>query len=644
MEKVTKNLQTILSLGCSVLCIAWLPITSSAVETSHLGTMTVQEQYQAATVTVIDIERGEIEAQHATSAFDALDNQPGLNVTKRLGLTGSGLSRLSIRGNGVVGPAGIQVLVDGRPDATVSFAHPTPSALSLQDVERVEVIHGPSPVLHGSGKTGVVNITTGKPEAGFHGYIEGSYGSFNTTENFGGVSYGGERGYVRASGSYRSSDGDNPTSAALIKSINVKAGYEFNDIFSADVTFGRNEDSFEIFETIFVPGPFTDSRTTSLDLTQTVFDLTLNADFDKVQSSLKFYHDDLDPESQILDDPEKRANVYETGMRFKTAWEATDNTKLIAGVDYMRAQADNSPFPAPPFQLAIAQDRVSEQLNELGIYGYIEQNLGRHVAVTGGLRYAHHSAADTEHAEELGISWTPELDNTDNFLYGTTFRARATRGYQMPTLQQLFGVFRAKRTGPANSTLNAEIVKQYELGFNKSFSRANLDVVVYVQDGEDLITLPSQSAVTPPPESTNSIDFANRGVESRLHFYPSENWQTMLGVTVADFDNNSNRFLRVPEKTIDFGVTYHHSFKRHHDFSINLAGRFARDTFDIPVGTTTQVQLDNYFIGDIKANYHVNKYARVFFQIDNITDSNFEFVSGIPVNGIGVSGGAKLEF
>ena len=282
MGKSTQIYQHTLCLCSLVLCIAWFPVMSYADEVSDIGTMTVQGRYRTATVTVIDIERGEIVSKHSPSAYDVLKNKPGLNVVNRLGLTGSGLSRLSIRGNGVVGPAGIQVLVDGRPDATVSFAHPTPSALSLQDVERIEIIHGPSPVLHGSGKTGVIIITTADPDPGFHSYIEGSYGSFDTTEYFGGVSYGGERGYFRASGSYRSSDGDNPTSRAMIKSFNVKAGYQFNDIFSVSATVGRNEDSFEVFETFFVPGPFTDPRTTSLDLTQTVFDRTLNADVGKV--------------------------------------------------------------------------------------------------------------------------------------------------------------------------------------------------------------------------------------------------------------------------------------------------------------------------------------------------------------------------
>lgn len=634
--------QHALCLCCLVLCITWFPVVSyAAEEASDIETITVVGQYQA--VTVIDSDRGEIESKHAASAYDVLENRPGLNVVRRLGLTGSGLSRLSIRGNGAVGPAGIQVLVDGRSDATVSFAHPTPSALSLQDVERIEVILGPFPVLHGSGKTGVVSITTADPERGFNGYIEGSYGSFDTTENFGGVSYGGERGYFRASGSYRSSDGDNPTSKAMIKSFNVKAGYQFNDIFSASVTVGVNEDSFEIFETFFVPGPFTDPRTTSLDLKQTVFDLTLNANFGRVQSSLKLFYDDLDPISQVIDAPEKRALVNEKGFRFKTTVDASDKTNIIVGVDYLHAKAENSPFPPKPPLLAVPQARIRETLSELGIYAFVEQSLIESLSFTGGLRLTQHSVSSSETSGEAGIAWTPVQGNVNNFLNDTTFRARATRGFQSATLQQLYGIFRGGRGGPANPELDAEILKQYEIGFNKPFSKGNLDVVFYVQDGEGIIELPAP-APPPPPDILNGIEYANHGIETRIHFYPTENWQTMIGVTVADYENNNTRFLRVPEKTFDFGVTYKHSTQSNHDFSINLAGRFARDTLDIPIGTTTQVQLDNYFVADLKVNYHINKDARVFFQVDNITDEKFELVSGIPVNGLGVSGGIRVEF
>lgn len=606
-----------------------------------LEQVTVTEQGRRTdTVTVID--REQIENNHSAVAYDALEKQPGLHVVKRLGLTGSGLSRLTIRGNGGVGPAGIQVLVDGRPDATVSFAHPTPSALNLQDVERIEIIHGPSPVLYGSGKTGVVNIKTTDPEPGFHSYYQGSYGSFDTTENFGGVSYGSERGYLRASGSYRSSDGDNPRSRAFVKSINFKAGYHFNEAFSVTAGGGRNVDSFDVLNDFFVPGPFTDPRTDSLDLTQTVFDLTLSADFDKVRSSLKLFYDDLKPDSQVLDGNEETAEVEEQGLRLKTTWAVSDKTDVIAGVDSLRAQADNSPVLPGPL-LATPRDRVSESLNELGIYGFVEQSITPSLLVSAGLRYTDHSAFDSETSGELGVAWTPVRNDAYNPLYGTTFRARATRGFQAPTLQQLFGVFRGGRAGPANSDLDPEILNQYEIGFNKPFSKGDLDVVVYVQDGEDLIEAPA-SPPPPPPDILNSIDFTNYGIEARMYFYPTANWETMLGVTVADFEQNNTRFLRVPEQTIDFGVTYKHSFLSEHDLSVSLTGRFARDIVDLPVGGSALVELDNYFVADLKVNYHVNKFAQMFFQVDNVTDEGFELVAGIPANGLGVSAGIRLEY
>ncbi len=75
-------------------------------------------------VTTTVIERAEIEIQNNFVAYDVLKHKPGIHSVQRLGFTGSGLSRLTIRGLGAAGPAGVQVFTDGRPDATVSFAIP----------------------------------------------------------------------------------------------------------------------------------------------------------------------------------------------------------------------------------------------------------------------------------------------------------------------------------------------------------------------------------------------------------------------------------------------------------------------------------------------------------------------------------------
>ena len=299
-------------------------------------TVTVQGE-RADTATILN--RQEIDTKHAPVAFDALDKKPGLNVVRRLGSTGAGVSRLSIRGNGSVGPAGIQVYVDGRPDATVSFAHPTPSALGLADVESIEVIHGPSPVLHGSGKTGVVNITTADPEPGFHAFLQSSYGSFDTSENFGHVSYAGKNGYVRVGGSYRRTDGSNPDSDALVRNMNFKGKVIFNDVWIWNFQQHGILTNLKYSGNFLFPVPSLIHVLTELNLTQTVFDFTVNANFGNVVSSLKFFHDDLDPKSQVLDDPEKRANVTEKVFGLKRPGPLLKQTNIIAGIDYLKAEA-----------------------------------------------------------------------------------------------------------------------------------------------------------------------------------------------------------------------------------------------------------------------------------------------------------------
>ena len=615
--------------------------TASETEDSSLETITVIGQIQR-TDTATIITSDEIESKRSSVAFDVLETQPGLNVVRRLGLTGAGLSRLTIRGNGGVGPAGIQVFVDGRPDATVSFAHPTPSALSLADISHIEVIHGPSPVLYGSGRTGVVNLVSADPEPGVHGSLELSFGRFDTFENFADVSYGTEKGYLRLGVSHRGTDGDNPDSDAEVLGFNFRGGYNINDVFDVTFTAARNEDEFEVFNEFFVPGPFTDPRTENLDLTQTVFDFTINADWQNVQSSLKFFHDELDPISQVLDAPEERADIFEQGLRFKTTWIASGKTTVIGGIDYLEAQADNSPV-LPPFGgpgLSIPRDRIEEDLDEASVYAAVNYKVSDAISISGGLRQTDHSEYGGELSSELSILLTPAISDTSHPLYGSAFRARATRGYQSPTLQQLFGIFRGGRNGPANPDLDPEIITQVEIGFNKSFSRGSFDLVVYSQEGDDLIELPA-AAPPPPPDIQNAVDFSNQGVEAKFNYFLTDSISTTLGFSIADFDQETGRFLRTPENTVDVSITYEKN-----RLSASLFGRYASDTFDIAVAPANSplIELDSYFVADFKLNYDFRDNIRGFFGIDNITDEEFELVVGIPANSISTYAGFSLDF
>lgn len=588
------------------------------------------------------VDRQEIEAQNDYLAYDVLKHKPGMHSVQRLGLTGSGLSRLTIRGLGADGPSGLQVLVDGRPDASVSFAHPTPSAMQLADVQSIEVTHGPSPVLHGAGLVGVVDIVTARPSPGFSGVFRSAFGEHDTTEAFLKLSYGGERGYVRISGSRQETDGYRQELAAEIDNVGFKAGYEITDTWELSLAAAVNDDAFGVFGGFFVPGPFTDPRTASLDLKQTVLDLTATGRFDNVTATFQLWSDDLEPASQVLDPGEERAEVGETGFNARVDWAWREGTDVTVGLDVLRAEADNSPV-LPPFGgplLATPRARRSADLNELGLYGFVSHDINRYWSINGGLRLIDHSEYGNETAEELALVWRPAGDSGSGALANTTFRARFTRGYQSPTLQQLFGIFRGGEEGPANPNLGPERVNQSELGFNKTTPLWQLDVVVFRQDGSDLISRPT-TPPPPPQDIQNSIGFENTGLEARFGLKVTDNLTLHAGLTAIDLDLK-DRFIRAPERSFDVTALYEGDIRSSDDLTLYVTARRADGIYDVV--NNSVVELDGYTSIDAHIRYSITDAVKVFMSVDNLSDDSYELVAGVPAQPRTFSAGLMVHF
>ena len=164
------------------------------------------------------------------------------------------------------------------------------------------------------------------------------------------------------------------------------------------------------------------------------------------------------------------------------------------------------------------------------------------------------------------------------------------------------------------------------------------------QDGDDLIGLPAEPP-PPPPNVQNDVDYFNLGLEAKIHYSPIRNLDTMLGVTLTNLDQDTNRFLRVPQVTVDIGLMYRHSLIRENDFSVSLFGRYASGFVDVPVvpAGSPQVKLDDYFVANLKSNFDVNENVRMFFGISNITDENYELVTGIRAPSLSVYGGMRIK-
>ena len=125
-------------------------------------------------VPVSVIGQREIESQGAARMTDLLASQPGLTINTDHG------SGLQMRG---LGADYTLVLVDGEPIIGRTAGTLDLDRLTTANVERVEIVRGPTSSLYGSDAlAGVVNLITRRPEDGLGGNIRSRYGTYGTVD------------------------------------------------------------------------------------------------------------------------------------------------------------------------------------------------------------------------------------------------------------------------------------------------------------------------------------------------------------------------------------------------------------------------------------------------------------------------------
>jgi len=128
-------------------------------------------------VTVID--RKTITNSHAENVVDLLKGQPNIVVRDTTGVGAK--AQVDLGGFGESASANNVVLVDGRRVNSPDLSGTDWTQIPLDQIERIEIVHGASSVLYGDGAVGgVINIITRIPESGGHiSLAGGSFGEFS---------------------------------------------------------------------------------------------------------------------------------------------------------------------------------------------------------------------------------------------------------------------------------------------------------------------------------------------------------------------------------------------------------------------------------------------------------------------------------
>jgi len=160
-----------------------MPYTILA-QTEDLGEVNVtSSRFEAPSITssrpVTVIDRQAIEDSHAGNIVDILKGQANIVVRDTTGVGAK--AQVDLGGFGESSAANNVVLVDGRRVNNPDLSGTDWTQIPLDQIERIEIVHGASSVLYGGGAVGgVINIITRIPESG--GSIDlagGSFGEFS---------------------------------------------------------------------------------------------------------------------------------------------------------------------------------------------------------------------------------------------------------------------------------------------------------------------------------------------------------------------------------------------------------------------------------------------------------------------------------
>lgn len=595
----------------------------------------------ASSVTVITAT--ELEKLKKTTVLEALQTVMGLAISQNGGPGGA--SSAFIRG---ANSEHILILFDGvevndpmNPSRSYDLAH-----LSVENIDRIEVLRGPQSTLYGSDALGgVINILTkkgqGKPRLSLSS-LGGSYRTLGSALEFGGssgavdyslgLSQYGTGGISAASTVYagnKEKDGYNNLSLSGRLGLGLKNGIEADLVFRA-IAAKTNLDNFG--------GPGGDDPNSTQDYRSLFLRGQVRGLFAQSRWEQKlgfsFIRSNREHDNPVDDahpfDAEKGS--FKSG-RLKVDWQnnlfiAPTNT-LTFGADAAREQGESeytsfslwgpyeSPFPR-------------RQADQAGFYVQDQMKIAGRFYATVGARLDHHSRAGTAFTYRLAPAYFIEKTQTK-------LKATIGTGFKSPSLYQLFapGTF----WGPiGNERLKPEESRAWDVGIEQFFlnGRAQAGVAYFRNDFRNLI------------DFDFSLGYVNigrartRGVEIYGEIRPGESLHLRASYTRLDAKDldNGTALLRRPRDKSTARIDYAFSGKWNLGVSAGYTGERADKDFSGAV--SRDVTLPGYFLLDASLSFSPNPRAQFFFRFDNILDAKYETVFGYGTLGFAVYAGFKV--
>ncbi|MBA4289911.1 MAG: TonB-dependent receptor [Pseudomonas sp.] len=466
--------------------------------------------------------RADIDRLQPSSVADLLQRVPGVQITRSGGL-GSTVG-LYIRGTK---SAQSLVLIDGQRVGSVSAGGSPLEYLSIEQIERVEVLRGSRSAIYGSDAIGgVIHIITRRASGdGLTPRVRVGYGTHNTRERSVGLSGGNQdtRFSLNASAdetgginrSFASNAPDNDRDAYRNNAFSASINHRFNDAIEAgfSVLDQRGESEYD-----FGWGgqhPYTDYQVSSYSGF-----LAVQAN-DIWKTRLELGHSE-NRSAERFDDQQSSSpfNTYRDTVAWLNTLELGNGHSLILGAD---GYEDN-------LHSKTAYDQDSRWNHGL----IVQHNFrGERFATELGLRH--------DKNEQFGSTNTFSGALTYSINDANDLITSYAEGFRAPTFNDLYW------PGGGNPSLKPESSKSYEVQWRSQLTEhTRLETSIYRIDLRDAI------AGWP----TKNVDQARiNGFEANLQ-QTLFGWQTQLGLSLIDpRDRETGQVLsRRAKRTLNLDV------------------------------------------------------------------------------------------
>jgi vitamin B12 transporter len=587
------------------------PVQENVVVSASLA----PEKAPAVSASVTVITRAQIEKSGRVSVLELLRDVPGVDVVQAGG-PGKQTS-VFLRGTNSTQTL---VLVDGVRVNSPFFSGYDFSALSTQNVERIEIARGPFSALYGSDAVGgVISIWTRAPSAepsgrataaagnkSFHEetlFASAGAGDFALSVSARDVHDGGDEQLV--SGESVNNDGwrDREAAARLqwtpSASLSVGAGLSR--------TFARSRI------------PASGARPTPrqyTDFAQTIWSFPVSwrvADGNDLRATLSevdLHPTAVDPDSAF--GPRSDTLARTRALRAVDQWELSGQT-VSAVASFERSTVDET----DPFG-SIAGRSIHSW--GLGVEDRVPLLGGKLVAVAG-VRYDRHSAFGGSTNPRVSVVWNAGPDTALRASYGAAFRA--------PSIGELFYPI------GGNPDLSPERSRSYEIGLAQRAGGVELDVAVFRNDVRDLIQYDFASNL-----NENVGRARTEGVELSAGAPLAGNLRGRLSYTyLRAVDRETGLPLaRRPRHRGSIDVAWSPS-----DLTASVRAVFVGRRADIDAATFRTIEDPSYLRLDAHVSYRLGPVAP-FLRVDNLTDRRYAEADGFPAPRRRVAAGVSADF